>query len=198
MIGQQSYFNYECDHSLCNTHHIRELTFLHEEYGQDWAKGMIDFLLEVKNEVDKAQGVSFDSTTVKQFEDRYKRIVGEVMKANPPPEVNEGEKKRGRKKKSKARNLLERLEQYGKEMLAFMYDLKVPFDNNQAERDIRMMKVQQKISGTFRSYEGAVSFCRIRSYISTVKKQGGNVIIAIQNIFQGNPFLPEINFCTAE
>ena len=194
----KSYFNYECDHSLCNAHHIRELTFLHEEYGQDWAKGMIDFLLEVKNEVDKAQGVSFDSTTVKQFEDRYKRIVGEGMKANPPPEVGEGEKKRGRKKKSKARNLLERLEQYGKETLAFMYDFKVPFDNNQGERDIRMMKVQQKISGTFRSYEGAVSFCRIRSYISTVKKQGGNVITAIQNIFQGNPFLPEINFCTTE
>ncbi len=99
---------------------------------------MIDFLLEVKNEVDKAQGVSFDSTTVKQFEDRYKRIVGEGM------------------------------------------------------------KLQQKISETFHSYEGAVSFCRIISYISTVKKQGGNVIIAIQNIFQGNPFLPEINFCTAE
>ncbi len=64
----KSYFNYECNHSLCNAHHIRELTFLHEEYGQDWAKGMIDFLLEVKNEVDKAQGVSFDSTTVRQFE----------------------------------------------------------------------------------------------------------------------------------
>jgi transposase len=87
---------------------------------------MIGFLLEVKNEADKAQGVSFDSTTVKQFEDRYKRIVGEGMKVNPPPEVNEGEKKRGRKKKSKARNLLERLEQYGKETLAFMSPSKCP------------------------------------------------------------------------
>ncbi|MCK5093539.1 MAG: transposase, partial [Spirochaetes bacterium] len=104
---------------------------------------MIDFLLEVKNEVDKAQGVSFDSTTVKQFEDRYKRIVGEGMKLQQKISETFHSYEGAVSKKSKARNLLERLEQYGKETLAFMYAFKVPFDNNQAERDIRMMKVQQ-------------------------------------------------------
>ncbi|HUS74839.1 MAG TPA: transposase, partial [Methanothrix sp.] len=99
-------------------------------------------------------------------------------------------KKRGKKKKTKAQNLLERLHKYRREALAFMYDFKVPFDNNLAERDIRMMKVQQKISGTFRSWEGARIFCRIRGYISTVKKNSISVIDAIQGAFEGHPFIP--------
>ena len=89
-------------------------------------------------------------------------------------------------------NLLERLQEHEKATLAFMYDFSVPFDNNLGERDIRMMKVQQKISGTFRSFNGALSFCRIRSYISTIKKQGINVISAIQNVFADKALLPEI------
>ena len=114
------------------------------------------------------------------------------MEANPPPAETTGKKKRGRKKKSKVRNLLERLQQYEKATLAFMHDFSVPFDNNPAERDIRMMKVQQKISGTFRSFEGALSFCRIRSYISTAKKQELNVISCLQDIFAGKKLLPQI------
>ena len=117
------------------------------------------------------------------------------MEANPPPAEKSGKKKRGRKKKSKVRNLLERLQQHQEAVPAFMYDFLVPFDNNlglSAERDIRMMKVQQKISGTFRSFEGALSFCRIRSYISTAKKQGLNVISCLQDIFTGKQLLPQI------
>ena len=114
------------------------------------------------------------------------------MRANPPPVEHGTKKKRGRKKKSDALNLLERLKRYEKATLAFMYDFTVPFDNNLGERDIRMMKVQQKISGTFRSFEGALSFCRIRSYISTVKKQSMNVISAIQDVFDDKALLSEI------
>lgn len=93
-------------------------------------------------------------------------------------------------KKTKASNLLERMDKYRREALAFMYDFEVPFDNNLAERDQRMVKVQQKISGNFRSWEGARIFCRIRGYISTVKKNSISVIDAIQGVFEGNPFIP--------
>ena len=185
-----SYFNYGCDHALCNAHHLRELTFVHEQDGQRWAKQMIEFLLEVKEKKEKSTGRRFSAKRIQEIERRYREIVAMGMAANPPP-VEEGKKKRGRKKKSKAANLLARLHRHEKAVLAFMYDFSVPFHNNAGERDIRMMKVQQKISGTFRSFEGALSFCRIRSYISTVKKQGLNVMSALQDIFSGKQLLPE-------
>jgi transposase len=189
--GWSSYFKYLCDHVLCNAHHIRELTFIYEHYGQQWAQDMTEFLLEVKERKERTEGKGFDTGTIKEYENRYRRIVAAGMRANPPP-VDDGKKKRGRKKKSDALNLLERLKRYEEATLAFMYDFAVPFDNNLGERDIRMMKVQQKISGTFRSFDGALSFCRIRSYISTVKKQGMNVIMAIQDAFAGGTLLPHL------
>ena len=188
--GWSSYFKYGCAHGLCNAHHIRELTFIDEQYGQPWAKQMIDLLLEVKEKRERSRANRFASKTIQEFEERYRDIVAMGMAANPPP--TERTKKRGRKKKSKAANLLERLQQHEQATLAFMYDFSVPFNNNLGERDIRMMKVQQKISGTFRSFEGAFSFCRIRSYISTVKKQRMNVISALQDIFSDRQLLPQL------
>jgi transposase len=189
--GWSSYFNYGCDHALCNAHHLRELIFVHEQDEQSWAKQMIEFLLEVKEKKEKSKGQQFSVRRIQEFERRYREIVAMGMAANPPP-AEEGKKKRGRKKKSKAANLLGRLRQHEKAVLAFMYDFSVPFHNNLGERDIRMMKVQQKISGTFRSFDGALSFCRIRSYISTVKKRGLNVMSALQDVFSGKRLLPQL------
>ena len=124
------------------------------------------------------------------FEARYRRLLQEGLAANPPPEPTPG--KRGRKKQSRARNLLERLQQEQAAVLRFMYDFAVPFDNNLAERDLRMMKVQQKVSGGFRSEEGADAFCRIRSYISTMRKQGHSVLSALEHVFRGKPLCPQL------
>jgi|WetSurSiteA1Bulk_404760.scaffolds.fasta_scaffold20535_1 transposase len=190
--GWKSYFTYGCDHALCNAHHLRELSFIFEQYGQKWAQEMKEVLLEIKERRDKTKRGRFDPETIRKYEKEYRRIIAAGMRANPPPVHHPGGGKRGRRKKSDALNLLERLKQYEKETLAFMYDFSVPFDNNQGERDIRMMKVQQKISGTFRSSEGARTFCRIRGYVSTVKKQGMNVISAIHDAYSEKILLPQL------
>ncbi len=191
-----SYFNYPCKHVLCNVHHLRELTFVYEQGGQPWAKQLKEFLLEVKAKREETTARRFTRKTIRGFEQRYREIVAMGMAANPPPPEPPpgpgGKKKRGRKKRSDAANLLFRLCKHEKATLAFIHDFAVPFDNNLGERDIRMMKVQQKISGTFRSFEGAVQFCRIRSYISTVRKQGMNVITALQDVFTGKDLLPQL------
>ena len=186
------YFKYDCRHALCNAHHLRELTGILEQDKQEWAKDMIDLLLEIKKAVDKRRTVAdkLDPVQIKGFEERYDQLIETGMAENPPP-ISRGQPgRRGRKKQSKAKNLLDRLHEHRQKALAFMYDFNVPFDNNQAERDARMMKVQQKISGTFRSAQGANIFCRIRGYISTVRKNSLSVIDAIQAAFEGHPFIP--------
>jgi transposase len=191
-----AYFKFNCSHALCNAHHLRDLTFIHEEDKQSWAKMMIDLLIEIKEAVDTRKPIDskLNPAEIKAFEEKYDRVIEMAMLENPPP-IDAGlqgqVKKRGRKKKTKAQNLLERLQEYRREALAFMYDFRVPFDNNQAERDERMIKVQQKISGTFRSWDGARSFCRIRGYISTARKNSISVIDAIQGAFDGTPFYPQ-------
>jgi len=160
---------------------------VHEVEGQPWAGKMIDLLCEIKISIEEAEdkGKIIETSQIRRYERKYKRILREGFIMNPPP--NEPKvKKRGRKKKGKTLNLLERLRDYQKETLAFMYNNAVPFDNNLAERDLRMVKVQQKISGLFRSHCGAEYFCLIRSFISTVKKQGLNVIKALYEILNGN------------
>jgi len=141
------------------------LTAIEEHDKQPWATRMKDLLLEIKEHVAtaRAQGeMHVDDAGRAAFVARYQAIVAEGYVANPPPEPDTGPKKRGRRKQSKARNLLDRLSANEREVLAFMTDWRVPFDNNQAERDLRMIKVQQKVSGCFRSPTGAVVFCRVR------------------------------------
>ncbi len=120
---------------------------------------------------------------------QYDAMIAQGLDANPLPDPPSAPR-RGRPKKSKARNLVERLQTHREDVLRFLHDFRVPFTNNRAEQDIRMIKVQQKISGTFRSDAAAHEFCRIRSYISTVKKQGLPVLDWLRQAFQGHPFLP--------
>ncbi len=187
------YFQYECEHALCNAHHLRELTYVHEQYEQWWGKEMIELLLEAKAAVEAAPTHCLREQRKQRraIEGRYDTIIAQGLLANPPPAPCASEpNKRGRKKQSKPKNLLDRLRDYKKQVLAFIYDPLVPFDNNQGERDIRMTKVQQKISGTFRSKHGAQSFCRIRGYISTVRKNNLNVMQALAAAFSAQPLMP--------
>jgi len=190
-----SYFQYDnCEHALCNAHHLRELRYIQEEYAQPWAGRMKRLLVRIKKAVDRRRSAGEEALSVKQlhrFEARYDDIVQEGLGANRAVPLPKGTpKKRGRPKQSKAKNLLDRLDKRRQETLAFMRDFRVPFDNNQAERDIRMMKVKQKVSGCFRSHAGARAFCRIRGYISTARKNAIPILQALQNAFEGNPFIP--------
>ena len=194
--GLTAYRQFDCAHALCNAHHLRELTAIEEHDKQPWATHMKTLLGEIKAQVETARAhgeTRFDDAVHAAFVARYQAIVTEGYAANPlPPEPDIGPKKRGRPKQSKARTLLDRLNHHQHEVLAFMTDWRVPFDNNQAERDLRMIKVQQKVSGCFRSATGPVVFCRLRGYLSTLKKQGQAVLPALQSVFAGHPLLPDL------
>lgn len=187
----KSYFTFSCHHGLCNAHHLRELTYVAEQYQQSWAQDMAKLLYEIKNkvEIEKINHDGLDDKLLKDYKQQYETILEAAAKANPPPQQKNDNKKRGKPKQTEPKNLLDRLRDYAHETLAFMYDFNVPFDNNLAERDVRMIKVQQKISGTFRSQWGAKYFCRIRGYISTAKKQNLNVLDAIEASFLKVPVI---------
>lgn len=191
-----SYLGYECDHGLCNSHHLRELIFVHERHEQPWANELKKHLLYIKDAVECAQAkgeTSLSAIELERFKSKYLKLIEVGFKANPPPPKSG---KKGRTAQGKPRNLLTRFNDFADETLAFMYDFEVPFDNNLAERDIRMIKLQQKISGCFRSESGAETFCRIRSYISTIKKQGKNILEALANVFAVNN--PQVCLLPAE
>jgi transposase len=189
------YFTYDtCDHALCNAHHLRELRFIDKQYQQSWAKDMAELLLEIKAAVaaTPAPAMRLASPELAAFAPRYDEVVQSGFEVNPvPAAAPEGAvKQRGRPKQPPPVNLLIRLRDFKEEVLAFMSAFGVPFDNNQGERDIRMVKVKQKVSGGFRTLEGAQCFSRIRGYISTARKQAKNVFEVIRDAFDGHPFIP--------
>lgn len=186
----QSYRQFShCLHGFCNAHHLRELQFITDQYQQEWAARMSQLLLAIKTAVARAPTTnrSLSPRLCRRFADTYDEILAAGFAVNPEPEKT-GQK--GRPKQSPPKNLLDRLQQNKQQVLAFMYDFRVPFTNNLAERDVRMVKVKEKISGAFRTMDGAKTFCAIRSYISTVRKQGINVLAALETAFCGNPVLP--------
>jgi transposase len=192
--GLPVYLRYlNCQHGLCNVHHLRSLDFLEERYPQKWVTELKELLLEIKTTVDEAKERLKTRLSLKiigQFTARYDALLRKGLRVNPPLKKMEGPAKRGRPKQSFARNLLSRLSEQKEAVLAFMHDFDVPFDNNQAERDIRMMKVRQKISGCFRSQRGAEIFCAVRGYISTAHKNHRPILNVLYSAFDGQPFIP--------
>lgn len=182
--GLRSYFKFDnVRHALCNAHHLRELAFVSETYHQKWAEYLTKILLAAKQAVTSAAEagkVQVDRIDARAFSMAYDLLIEIGLEANPPPVSG--------KRRSKPRNLLERLQRHKDEVLAFIGNFEVPFDNNLAERDLRMMKTKQKISGCFRTLHGAEQFCDLRSYISTARKQGHNPLDVLANALNGQPF----------
>lgn len=172
----KAYFGYKCKHALCNAHHLRELEAAIEFDGQKWAKAMQDLLLEMKVAVEVAEG-ALSKKGAHRFRKSYRKILRRAEKECPRNPKTRAQ--------TKSRNLLERLRDFEKETLRFLRDSDVPFTNNLGENDIRMTKVQQKISGCFRSLEGAATFCRIRSYLITCRKRGIGAGDALRMAFNG-------------
>jgi transposase len=189
--GWGAYFRYPCAHALCGVHLLRELTFLAEELGLWWAAKLKALLLDMKEatEQGRMQGkLWLHPLEVADWQTRFLALLDEGDQVHPPLPTPKGQ--RGKAKQHPARNLLDRLRKHQSAVWAFLENLLVPFDNNLAERDVRMVKVQQKVSGTFRSAQGAVSFCRIRGYLSTLRKQGMHVFSALEATLRGQPLLP--------
>jgi transposase len=186
-----------CGESECNVHHLRELTFIEEELKQAWAGTMKELLLDMKAEKEQAQALGqheLDVLVLARLLSRYDELLAEGYLANPPPpprKTEQGKRKPGRAKQNPARNLLDRFSASASgPCCASCSILPSPFDNNQAERDLRMMKAQQKVSSCFRTELGIAMFCRIRSYLSTLHKQSIHPFPAFQQNFAGHPPLP--------
>jgi len=180
----KSYFQFNCHHALCNAHHLRELERAWEQDGQRWATKMQTLLLKMNDATLKAGGC-LSEKAAHRWRSRYRNVLTRADSECPPPNPTDHPRKRGRIAKTKSRNLLERLGEFESETLRFLTDPLVPFTNNQSENDIRMTKVQQKISGCFRSLEGAQIFCRVRSYLSTCRKHSLPPTEALQTLFSG-------------
>jgi transposase len=189
-----AYFELQCAHGLCNAHLLRELTFLHEVEHQRWARRMLDLLLRMHRSVTACQARAGPSAAPQSiaWSKKYQAVLRAGFAENPRPRPSPGSRGRGRPKHTKAQNLLLRLRRHDRSVLAFLHDHRVPFSNNQAEQDLRMMKVQQKISGAFRTLQGAQTFARIRSYVSTARKNRREVFEDIVAALAGRPFMPSV------
>jgi transposase len=192
--GWKSYGQYStCRHALCNIHHLRELTFVEEEYAQRWAKELKDVLRAMRATAEQARAQGQCHLLAMQREPflaRYRTLLAAGLAANPPPKQQRRPGQHGRLAQSPVRNLLERLVLGQDQVLAFFEDLAIPFDNNQAERDLRALKMHQKVSGCFRSDPGARAFMRLRSYLATLRKQGHALLAALETVFAGQPLYP--------
>ncbi len=182
-----------CRHALCNVHHLRELTFVEEQYQQPWAKELKALLLAMRTATEQARAQPQTRLSPLQRDAlvaRYERLLALGLAANPPP--HRRPRQRGRLKQSPTRNLLERLWLGQEQVLAFLDDLTIPFDNNQAERDLRLLKIQQRVSGCFRSDAGGEATPCLRSYLSTLRKQGVALLAALHTLFTGSPLYPAL------
>ena len=189
----QAYLAYDCRHSLCNAHLLRDLTAASEITDQTWPKQVAELLLTIKAAVEQAGAAGQTQLAPQALNDfgrHYQQLIEPALHANPPPPPRRG--RQGRQRAGPLRNLLLRLKNQAAAVLAFMYDLSVPFDNNLAERDLRMAKVRQKIAGSFRSWRGAEIFCTLRAYLSTMRKQDQNVLAALHSVFAGIPTMPRL------
>jgi transposase len=186
------YFKYtECEHALCNAHLIRELKYIYESTGQGWAAKMIDFLILVKLEIDKLKGEGKEHVPKPQltaYRRQYTRLVNQGAALNPHAEKVSG--RRGRTKQTKACLLLDRLSKHRFEYLRFTTDFRVPFDNNQAERDFRIAKVKQKVSGCFRSENGGKHYASMQSFIQTIAKHNLSVFSELSKVFSTDYAFP--------
>lgn len=178
------YYSLECKHALCNAHHLRELQRAIEQDKQGWAERLKALLIEIKKAVEGAGG-SLSSERAMPFRLRYRDILKEGEIECPIKTVRPKYQTKGKIPQSKARNLLDRLINHEDDVLRFMEDRRVSFTNNQGERDLRMTKVQQKISGSFRSMDGAKIFCRVRSYLSTCQKNQMTSSEGLRLLFEG-------------
>ena len=182
--GFSAYRTYDCKHALCNAHHLRELTYVEEQFAQPWAKAMIDFLLLANKEVKALAGQELAASRQEELRRQYDAIVWAGNQANP---IKPASGKRGRTAQSFPVNLLRRLGDYADDVLRFTQDPTVPFTNNLGERTMRMLKVKQKVSGCFRSARGARNFCITRSYLASLAKQGRDLLGALVLTMQGHP-----------
>lgn len=185
-----SYDAYACAHSLCGAHLGRDCAAVAEQEQQEWASQMQDCLLDLHDACHEWRLLHLPAVPAIERDDwvaRYFEILAAGYAAQPPPPASSAGRRKGRPKQSKAKNLLDALLLRAEQVLALLDDLRIPFTNNQAERDLRWAKVQQKISGTFRSATGATAFCCIRSYLSTMQKQGHSMLAALTAVFHGQP-----------
>lgn len=181
----RSYMGYDnCDHGLCGSHLLRELTFVHDSNKYRWAKNIKDLLQQACKAVSESPEKRLDDKAYLTLQRRYRNILTRAEKEMPAiPTKSNG--RRGRIAKSDAHNLCERLKKHETAVLLFAKRPEVPFTNNRAERDLRMTKVKQKISGCFRVLEFAKAYCRISSYLQTMKYKGVNPIVAISQALNG-------------
>jgi transposase len=200
--GFTAYDRYDnCRHSLCNAHLLRELNYVIETTGPEWAKRMKTLLLEIKAAVDRArerEKFSLPARRRKEFQSRFDAVIEEARKLYGALQKKQRNRRRGSiipdsPLRTAGRKLARRMEAKKEQVLRFMQDFSVPFDNNQSERDLRMIKVKQKISGCFRTEKGAEDFCKLRSYVSTMRKQGYRAMEAIRSVVAGKTMMPHLH-----